>query len=69
MGMQGQVSGRLLAAARISQRNDLAMQLGGQITGRLTEIRPAHVVVEEMVREAIDVLTTLTRTRVTFSMA
>ena len=50
-------------------RNDLAMQLGGQIAGSLKEVRPAHVVLDEMVREAVDVLTTLSRTRVTFALA
>lgn len=69
MGQQGQVSGRLMAAARASGRNDLAMQLGGQIAGAIKEVRPAHVVLDEMVREAVEVLTALSRTRVTFAMA
>jgi nitronate monooxygenase len=69
MGLQGQVSGQLMAAARAAGRDDLAMQLGGQIAGAITEIRPAHVVLEEMVREAVDALSALTRTRVTFAMA
>jgi nitronate monooxygenase len=68
MGLQGQVSGRIEAAARASDRHDLSMHLGGQIAGIVHEIRPAHVVLDEMVREAVDVLTTLTRTRVTVSM-
>jgi len=61
--------GRLLAAARASGRDDLAMQLGGQIAGAITAGRPAHVVLDEMVREAVDVLTALARTRVTFATA
>jgi NAD(P)H-dependent flavin oxidoreductase YrpB (nitropropane dioxygenase family) len=69
MGQQGQVSGRLMAAVRASGRNDLTMQLGGQITGALKEVRPAHVVLDEMVREAIDVLSALSRTSVTFALA
>jgi nitronate monooxygenase len=69
MGQQGQVSGRLLAAVRESRRNELTMQLGGQIAGALKEVRPARVVLDEMVREAIDVLTALSKTRVTFAMA
>ena len=44
------------------------MHLGGQIAGMVNEIRPAHVVLDEMVREAVDVLTTLTGSRVTVSM-
>jgi hypothetical protein len=59
----------LMAAARAAGRDDLAMQLGGQIAGAITEIRPAHVVLDEMVREAVDALSALTRTRVTFAMA
>jgi nitronate monooxygenase len=69
MGRQGRISGRLMAAVRASGRNDLTMQLGGQIAGALREIRPAHVVLDEMVREAIDVLSALSRTSVTFAMA
>jgi nitronate monooxygenase len=69
MGLQGQVSGRLMATARASGRNDLSMQLGGQIAGSLKEVRPAHVVLEEMVREAVEVLAALSRTRVTFALA
>ncbi|HEV7662409.1 MAG TPA: nitronate monooxygenase, partial [Chloroflexota bacterium] len=69
MGLQGQISGRLLAAARAAGRNDLAMQLGGQIAGSITAIRPAHIVLEEMVREAVDVLTALSHHSVTFVSA
>ena len=69
MGQQGQVSGRLMAAVRASGRNDLTMQLGGQIAGAVTEIRPARMVLEEMVRETIDVLGSLQQTRVTFALA
>jgi NAD(P)H-dependent flavin oxidoreductase YrpB (nitropropane dioxygenase family) len=68
MGQQGQVSGRLMAAVRKSGRNDLTMQLGGQIAGAVTEIRPARRVLEEMVREAIDVLGSLQQTRVTYAL-
>jgi hypothetical protein len=69
MGQQGEVSGRLLAAVRQSGRNDLTMQLGGQIAGSVKEIRPARVVLEEMVREAVDVLCALQQTRVTYALA
>jgi NAD(P)H-dependent flavin oxidoreductase YrpB (nitropropane dioxygenase family) len=69
MGQQGQVSGRLMAAVRASGRNELTMHLGGQIAGAIKEVRPAQVVLEEMVREAIDVLSALTQPRVTFALA
>jgi nitronate monooxygenase len=69
MGQQGQVSGRLMAAVRQSGRNDLTMQLGGQIAGAVNEIRPARAVLDEMVREAVEVLAALQQTRVTFALA
>ena len=69
MGQQGQVSGRLLAAARAAGHNDLSMQLGGQIAGAVNEIRPARMVLDDMVREAVDVLTALQQTRVTFALS
>src|SRR5205807_7324771 len=62
MGQQGQVSGRLMAAARASGRNDLSMHLAGQIAGSIKEVRPAHVVLDEMVRDAVEVLEALSRT-------
>lgn len=55
-GLQGLVSGRVNAAVRASKREDLNMHLGGQIAGMLNQVRPAHVVLEEMVREAVEVL-------------
>jgi NAD(P)H-dependent flavin oxidoreductase YrpB (nitropropane dioxygenase family) len=68
MGAQGLVSGRINAAVRESHREDLNMHLGGQIAGMLTQIRPAHVVLEEMLREAIEVLGELqAQSRVSFS--
>jgi NAD(P)H-dependent flavin oxidoreductase YrpB (nitropropane dioxygenase family) len=55
-GMQGLVSGRVNAAVHAAKREDLNMHLGGQIAGMIDQIRPAHVVLEEMVREAVEVL-------------
>ena len=67
MGAQGLVSGRINAAVRASRREDLSMHLGGQIAGMLTQIRPAHVVLEEMVREAVETLGELqAQSRVTY---
>jgi nitronate monooxygenase len=66
-GLQGAVSGRINAAVRASGREDLNMHLGGQIGGMVKQIRPAQVVLEEMVREAIEVLGDL-KNRATFSM-
>jgi len=56
MGAQGLVSGRINAAVRAARREDLSMHLGGQIAGMMNQIRPAHVVLEELVREAIETL-------------
>jgi nitronate monooxygenase len=69
MGQQGKVSGRLMAAVKASGRNDLTMQLGGQIAGSVKDIRPARMVLDEMVREAIEVLGALQQSRVTFALA
>ncbi|HEY7465815.1 MAG TPA: nitronate monooxygenase [Dehalococcoidia bacterium] len=55
-GMQGLVSGRVNAAVHAAKREDLNMHLGGQIAGMIDQIRPAHVVLDEMVREAVEVL-------------
>jgi hypothetical protein len=45
------------------------MHLGGQIGGMMHEIRPARVVLESMVAEAIEVLRELMSSRVTYSFA
>jgi NAD(P)H-dependent flavin oxidoreductase YrpB (nitropropane dioxygenase family) len=67
-GMQGLVSGRVNAAVQAAKREDLNMHLGGQIAGMIDQIRPAHVVLEEMVREAVDVLGELqAQSRVSFA--
>jgi NAD(P)H-dependent flavin oxidoreductase YrpB (nitropropane dioxygenase family) len=67
-GMQGLVSGRVNAAVHAAKREDLNMHLGGQIAGMIDQIRPAHVVLDEMVREAVDVLGELqAQSRVSFA--
>lgn len=68
MGLQGQVSGRLIASARAAGREDLGMHLAGQIAGAARDVRPARMVLDDLVREAVDVLTTLTRARVTIAL-
>jgi NAD(P)H-dependent flavin oxidoreductase YrpB (nitropropane dioxygenase family) len=59
MGLQSRLSGRVQLAARASGRPDLMMQLGGQIAGSLTEVRPAAAVLDQLVRETVDVLSHL----------
>ena len=67
-GLQGLVSGRINSAVRAARREDLNMHLGGQIAGMIHEVRPAHVVLEEMVREAVEVLGELqAQSKVSFS--
>jgi len=68
MGLQGVVSGRVTAAARVSGRPELTMNPAGQISGMLTRIRPAREVLEEMVEGAIRVLSELSSSRVTVSV-
>jgi hypothetical protein len=44
------------------------MHLGGQIAGMVSQVRPAHVVLEEMVREAVETLGELqAQSRVSFA--
>ena len=66
MGLQSRLSGRVQLAARNSGRPDLMMQLGGQIAGSLTAVRPAAAVLDQLVRETVDVLSHL-QGRVTYS--
>ncbi|HWO74275.1 MAG TPA: nitronate monooxygenase family protein [Dehalococcoidia bacterium] len=68
-GLQGVISGRVNAAVRASGKEEWNMHLGGQIAGMIKQVRPAHVVLEEMVREAVEVLGELTSggPRVTFA--
>jgi NAD(P)H-dependent flavin oxidoreductase YrpB (nitropropane dioxygenase family) len=67
-GAQGLVSGRINAAVRQARREDLNMHLGGQIAGMVSQVRPAHVVLEEMVREAVETLGELqAQSRVSFA--
>jgi hypothetical protein len=56
MGMQGIVSGEIMAGARQADKLELLMNPAGQISGMLTESRPAKEIFEEMVREAAEIL-------------
>jgi NAD(P)H-dependent flavin oxidoreductase YrpB (nitropropane dioxygenase family) len=61
MGVQGVVSNHVQEAARRSGRGELIYQPAGQIVGMVKEIRPAAVVLEEMVRGAAEVITGMQR--------
>jgi NAD(P)H-dependent flavin oxidoreductase YrpB (nitropropane dioxygenase family) len=50
------IAGRLNAAVRASGREELYVHLGGQVAGMLREVRPARVVLEEMVAGAVEIL-------------
>lgn len=56
MGLQGIVSGRIMAGARQANKLELLMNPAGQIAGMLHESRPAKEILEEMVREAAGIL-------------
>jgi NAD(P)H-dependent flavin oxidoreductase YrpB (nitropropane dioxygenase family) len=67
--LQPVLAGRLQAAALASGRDDLLVEPAGQITGMVRQIRPAADVLDEMVREAVEVLASLTRQRVTIAIS
>jgi NAD(P)H-dependent flavin oxidoreductase YrpB (nitropropane dioxygenase family) len=56
MGMQGIVSGEIMAGARQADRMELLMNPAGQISGMLHESRPAKEIFAEMVAEAADII-------------
>jgi NAD(P)H-dependent flavin oxidoreductase YrpB (nitropropane dioxygenase family) len=56
MGMQGIVSGEIMAGARQADKLELLMNPAGQISGMLHESRPAKDIFEEMVRGAAEIL-------------
>jgi NAD(P)H-dependent flavin oxidoreductase YrpB (nitropropane dioxygenase family) len=68
MGMQGIVSGEIMAGAREANRMELLMNPAGQISGMLNESRPAKEILEEMVREAAEILSEGMRSRVQASI-
>jgi NAD(P)H-dependent flavin oxidoreductase YrpB (nitropropane dioxygenase family) len=56
MGMQGIVSGEIMAAARQADKLELVMNPAGQISGMLRESRPAKEIFDEMVAEAAQII-------------
>jgi NAD(P)H-dependent flavin oxidoreductase YrpB (nitropropane dioxygenase family) len=56
MGMQGIVSGEIMAGAREANKMELLMNPAGQISGMLHESRPAKEIFEEMVRDAASIM-------------
>jgi nitronate monooxygenase len=68
MGLQGVVSGRVTAAARVSGRPELTMNPAGQVSGMIRTVRPAREVLEEMVEGAARVLAEIASSRVTVSV-
>ena len=64
MGVQGVVSNHVQQAARRSGRGELIYQPAGQIVGMVKEIRPAAVVLEDMVRGAAEVITGMQRQQI-----
>jgi NAD(P)H-dependent flavin oxidoreductase YrpB (nitropropane dioxygenase family) len=64
MGLQGIVSGEIMAGAREANRLELLMNPAGQISGMLEESRPAKEIFEDMVREAAEIMSTGLKQRV-----
>ncbi len=56
MGMQGIVSGEIMAGARQANKMELLMNPAGQISGMLHEMRAAKDIFEQMVRETVEIL-------------
>ncbi len=56
MGMQGIISGEIMAGATRAQKLELLMNPAGQISGMLHESRPAKEILEDMVREAAEII-------------
>jgi nitronate monooxygenase len=55
MGMQGIISGEIMAGARQAGREELLMNPAGQIAGMLREMRPAKEIFADMVRQAAEI--------------
>ena len=56
MGLQGLLVADVLESVKQADRQELNMNAAGQISGMLTEIRPAADVLEGMVAEAVKIL-------------
>ena len=56
MGPQGIVSGEIMNAAREAGKLELLMNPAGQISGMLHEMRPAKEILQDMVREAAEIM-------------
>ncbi len=68
MGMQGIVSGEIMAGAREANRLELLMNPAGQISGMLHESRPAKDIFADMVRGAAEILSEGLKQRVQASV-
>jgi NAD(P)H-dependent flavin oxidoreductase YrpB (nitropropane dioxygenase family) len=56
MGLQGLLVRDIVHSLRAAGREDLLMNAAGQTSGMLTEIRPARVILDEMVDQAARIL-------------
>jgi hypothetical protein len=69
MGLQGLLVRDLLHSVRRAGREDLLMNAAGQTAGMMREIRPAGVILDEIVGRAADVLSREIPARVKASVA
>ena len=56
MGVQGMVIRDVAHSLRQAGREDLLMNAAGQVAGMLNEIRPASVIMEEIIGETVEIL-------------
>ena len=68
MGLQGIVSGEIMAGARQAGRLELLMNPAGQISGMLRESRPAREIFDDMVRQAAEIIAVGLKSRVQASV-
>ena len=57
MGVQDIAIKDVVHSLREAGRDDLLMNAAGQIAGSLNEVRPASVIIEEIITDAITILT------------
>ena len=55
--MQSMISSALLASFIQGQKDDYIGGLAGQVSGLIKEVKPARQVMEEIIEEAVDILT------------
>lgn len=68
MGLQAALIKDLSHSIREAGRHELLMNAAGQVAGMLQRKRPARVILEEMVKDATEILASTLSARVTASL-